>query len=163
MTRFRTLAVAALVLLLSIGTAGPSLAKAGEERGGTSSSQEVRAQKAGAEARAAAKARRAEAQARRKARFVAVGIVSAVSGDSISLVVKGGQPRELRRTTRTILVSGADIRRNGKVAVVSDIEVGDHAMVKGVRAADTFTAKKVRAHSREEKPVTPASTPTSNP
>lgn len=167
--RLGTIAAAAVAVALSLSTAAPSLAKPAGERGRDKSAQGTRSPKARVEAseeakarrKAAAQARRAEAQARRKARFVAVGIVTAVSGDSITLVVKGGSARQLHGTTQTFTVdSGASVRRNGQAVAVGAIQMDDHAMVRGTRTGDTYTVQKVRAQSREPKPVTTSSSTT---
>lgn len=181
--RLRTLATAALVVVVSLSTAGPTLAKPGGERGGDKAADAGRPAKAaradapakaqvqaGEEAKAAKaakpakprKAAKTEAQARRKARFVAVGAVTAVSGDSVTLLVKGGSARSLRGKTQAFTVaSGASVRRNGQVVAVSAIKAGDHAMVKGVKAGDIYTAHKVRAQSRRSKSPTSSSSTTS--
>lgn len=169
--RLRTIAAAAVAVALSLGAAAPSLANTDGERGRDKSAQGARPAKAQVEAREEAKARRKAAaqarkegpQARRKARFVAVGIVTAVSGDSITLVVKGGSARQLRGKTQTFTVaSGASVKRNGQAVAVSAIQKDDHAMVKGGRTGDTYTAQKVRAQSREPKPVTTSSSTTTS-
>lgn len=159
--RLRTLAAAAVAVALTLGTAGPSLAKPDGAHGRDKSAQADRPAKARVEAReeakarkAEAKARRAEAQARRKARFVAVGMVTAVSGDTITLVVKGGSARQLRGKTQAFTVAaGASVSRNGQATAVSAIQNGDHAMVKGTWTGDVYTAQKVRAQSRDQKPT----------
>lgn len=164
--KLRTLAATAvtIAITLSLSTAGPSLAKAGGERGGHDTADSARPATARVEGREEARARKAEAQARRKARFLAVGIVTAVGENSITLAVKGGSPRGLRGKTQAFTVpAGASIIRNGKHVALSAILVGDHAMVKGLRSGDTagatYTTHKVRAQSREDKPAESSSTP----
>lgn len=155
--RFRLVAAVAVAAALSVGSAGPTLAKGGGEKGRDNrdkSAERARPHKARTEAHKAAKARKAEAHARRAARFVAVGIVDSASGGSVTLVVKGGSAKNLRGTTQLFeIASGASVSRNGKpVSGENAIQKGDHAMVKGVKAGATYTAHKVRAQSRDDKP-----------
>lgn len=167
--RFRIVAAVAVAAALSISSAGPSLAKGGSEKGRDNrdkSAEKARPHKARTEAKDAAKARKsakprkAEAQARRAARFVAVGIVSSATAESITLVVKGGSAKALRGKTQSFTIAaGASVSRNGKpVSGDNAIQTGDHAMVKGVKSPDgaTYTAHKVRAQSRDAKPASPS-------
>lgn len=153
--RLRTFASAVVAVALSLGTAGPGLAHSADKPSGARSAEKAKPARAEAkQTREAAKARKAEAQARRKARFVAVGMVSDVSAASITIVVKGGSSRELRGKTQSFAVpADANVMRNSQKVAVSAIQKGDKAMVKGAKTGDTYTAKKVRAQSREPRPA----------
>ncbi|HVE45500.1 MAG TPA: hypothetical protein VNA57_01970 [Acidimicrobiales bacterium] len=153
--RLRTFASAALAIALSLGTVGPSLAQPADKPSGARSAEKAKPARAEAkQRREEAKARKAEGQARRKARFVAVGMVSDVSAASITLVVKGGSSRQLRGKTQSFAVpADANVMRNGQKVPLSAIQKGDKAMVKGAKTGDTYTARKVRAQSREPKPA----------
>lgn len=164
MSASRNLAAVTVSFALAFTTAAPALAHPGEAQG---KSAEARARKDKQNKSAEARARKenkdkqhksAEARARKNTRFVATGIVQAVSGSTITLNVKGGAPKAVRGENRTFNVAeGATVKRNGEDVALSAIQAGDHAMVKGARQGDTLVASKVRAQSREEAPAEPGS------
>lgn len=167
MSASRNLAAVTVSFALAFTTAAPALAHPGEAEG---KSAEARARKDNKDKQnksAEARARKenkdkqhksAEARARKNTRFVATGIVQAVSGSTITLNVKGGAPKAVRGENRTFNVAeGATVKRNGEDVALSAIQAGDHAMVKGARQGDTLVASKVRAQSREEAPAEPGS------
>ena len=96
------------------------------------------------------------AHARRDARFVIVGRIEAVdaAARTLTVKVKGGQPKVLRHRSVTVSVP-ADVRvkRNGKTVTLDKLLVGDHVQVKG---SDGIAAK-VRAQGWNH-PVTTSTT-----
>jgi Cu/Ag efflux protein CusF len=122
-------------------------AKAQERR------EAVEAHKAAAKARReAAKARREAAQARRAARFVAVGLVTAVDATTVEVQLAGGTLKALRRAGDPVtftVAEDATIKRDGETVALDALQVGDHVMLKGAKDGEDFVARKVRASAPE--------------
>src|SRR4051812_20246580 len=81
--------------------------------------------------------------------FTAVGKVTTVSGDQLTLADKGGS-RDLHGTDVTVTVpDGAHVRRGGP-AMLADLQPGDHVMVNGMRTEEGLVARHVHASVPDE-------------
>lgn len=88
-------------------------------------------------------------------RFNVSGYVVSVSGDQLTMSFKGGNAKELRRTTGVVTVAAtATITLDGVVVTLDKLVAGDHVNVHGTRTADhTYRANKVHAQSPEPEPT----------
>jgi hypothetical protein len=81
--------------------------------------------------------------------FTAVGKVTSVDGDQLTLADKGGS-RDLHGTDVTVTVpDGAHIRRGGP-AELADLQPGDHVSVHGMRTEEGLVARHVHASMPDE-------------
>lgn len=81
--------------------------------------------------------------------FTAVGKVTSVDGDQLTLADKGGS-KDLHGTDVTVTVpEGAHIRRGGP-AVLTDLQPGDHVSVNGMRSEEGLVARHVHASVPDE-------------
>lgn len=99
------------------------------------------------------------------ARFVLVGTVKAVAGDSVTVTVKGGNLKKgLRGTDVTVAVNETTkITADDAQKTIADVAVGDRVAVKGTRAraegVTTYTAKRVHVKDAETTGTETESTP----
>ena len=82
-----------------------------------------------------------------KSHFAANGKVTAVDDSTFTMHVKGGS-KDLHGTDVTVsLADNAKVRRDGKKAQLSDLQVGDRVTAVGHRGEDgSLTARHVKAH-----------------
>src|SRR3954451_3311457 len=81
--------------------------------------------------------------------FTAVGKVTTVDGDQLTLADKGGS-RDLHGTDVTVTVpDSAHIRRGGP-ALLTDLQPGDHVSAHGARTEEGLVARHVHASVPDE-------------
>lgn len=146
----RAAAVAVVAVFgFSGATASPALAHKDDRAAHRAVAAERKV--AAAERKAAARQRKAAAQAERKARFVVVGRVVSVTGDSLTLWVKGGNRKALKGREVTVKVpAGAKVTRGDAPATLASVTAGDHAAVKGRAVGEDLVASAV--HASPQKP-----------
>lgn len=99
------------------------------------------------------------------AKFVVVGKVKAVSADSITVTVKGGNLKKAVRGTDVVVAVNADtkITADDVQKTLADVAVGDRVAVKGTRAkvdgVVTYTAKRVQVKDADTDSSTSTTTP----
>ena len=110
----------------------------------------------------------------KRIRFVAIGTVTAIdqAGSTLSLTVRGGNSKVSRGKSVDVAIADTTvIRRNGAVAVLADVLVGDRVFVQGIRTASSYSAFRVVARSAKtvddgvepDPTVSPAPEPTPTP
>ena len=92
-------------------------------------------------------AKAAAAKARKAARFQANGTLLGLSGETITVYVKGGSSKTLRGSIADFDAAGARVNRDDEPATLADLAPGDHVAVKGMRVDGTWVAKRVNAES----------------
>ena len=136
--------------LLVAGIAGPAMAGGAKDTSREERVAHAKDHGKKQEAKPKEHGKSAAARARKNARVVAVGTVTAVDTESLTVAVKGGNAKLLRGTQAQFAVAdGAKINRNDAAATLADVVVGDHVMVKAARTADGLVAHKVNASGAE--------------
>ena len=150
---FRRLVVGLAVGVIAL-TPSAAIAAKGGNKTHTAHANRGSEHKAAGKAKAAEK--KAAAHARRDARFTATGTLVSVSGDTLTVSVKGGNRKSLKGTDAVFTVAeGAKINRDDAPATLADLVAGDHVAVKGMRDGETLLASKVNATSPEEETADP--------
>ena len=95
--------------------------------------------------------------------FAADGTVTAVGADTVTVLAKGGT-KDVRQRSVTISVPAtARIRRDGRAAAVSALQVGDRIAITGTWTGTSYTARIVDAHRTRTPAKTPTTAPTTTP
>jgi hypothetical protein len=153
----KTVAVPLLALALTLPAAAPALASG--SRSTEHSGHSVTDDRTG----------RAEAGRLTKptrVRFAQIGTVTAVdpTAGTVTLVAKGGKKHQFTGSSLTVSVTDATaIRRNGEVATLADLVVGDRLLVEGTRTSSGYVALRLRARSAKTGDVVPTPEPTDSP
>ena len=83
--------------------------------------------------------------------IVVAGTLTAVdtSASTVTLFVRGGRDKALRRTSLTVTVPvAATITRDDAVVPLAQLQAGDSVTIRSNRIADVVTVTQVSAHSR---------------
>ncbi|MET0422833.1 MAG: hypothetical protein ABW046_03090 [Actinoplanes sp.] len=105
-------------------------------------------------------------KATKKTKFTASGVVTAVTGETVTVKVKGGTKDVRGRTVAVTVPSSAQVLVNGVRKVAADLLVGDAVTITGTSSGGALTAARVQARRVKVRPaptVSPAPSPTASP
>ncbi|HEY3604377.1 MAG TPA: DUF5666 domain-containing protein [Sporichthyaceae bacterium] len=142
MTRRTALAAAALALGL-LAPATPAMAQSDHHGTTVSASAQSHGKQNG------------HVHKKPKAKFSLAGRLVSVdtTANTLTFTVHGGK-KALRNTDVTVAVTpDTRIKRNGKAATLATLQAGDHVSIKGTHVGTTYTATKVHAQARHQKPA----------